>query len=58
MDMINLYVIAVWLIMMSLLGLLNIVLKSKNRKYYREYEESNIRLSRLMQEVKEMSGDV
>ena len=55
MDMINLYVIAVWLIMMSLLGLLNIVLKSKNRKYYREYEASNIRLSRLMQEVKEMS---
>ena len=58
MDTVNLYVVFVWLVMMSLLGLLDIVLKSKNRKYSRRYEASNIRLSRLMEEVREMSGDI
>ena len=57
MDMTNLYVVMVWLTMMMLLGLLDLSLKTKNRKYSRKYEASNIRLTRLMEEVKEMSGD-
>lgn len=54
MDTVNLYVVLVWLTMMSLLGLLDIVLKSKNRRYSKRYEASNLRLTRLMEEVKEM----
>lgn len=54
MDMTNLYVIAVWLIMMMMLGLLDLALKTENKKYFRRYEASNLRLNRLMEEVKEM----
>ena len=54
MDMVNVYVILVWLVMMSLLGLLDLALKEDRRKYLEEFEASEIHLSRLMEEVKEM----